>query len=127
MIEEKEYKGEWQIPGDDVWHNGVLKFSPDKRTSLEIYGSFNNGLFDRNAQQIIIGKTSQGDITLVDSHYRSTKHTHTTCVTIVSTRQASCQSVIISQANRKYCLDLYHSDYSTYSSIGCVTGTKFHS
>lgn len=82
MIEEKEYKGEWQIPGDDVWHNGVLKFSPDKRTNLEIYGSFNNGLFDRNAQQIIIGKTSQGDITLVDSHYRSTKHTHATGVTI---------------------------------------------
>jgi hypothetical protein len=75
MIEEVEYKGSWRLPNSDNWINGTLKFSPETGCFLELFGTFgNNTLFEPPYQEIILGKTTGGDITLVEVWYRSSKH-----------------------------------------------------
>lgn len=74
MIEEVEYKGSWRLPNTDTWINGILTFSPETGSSLELFGTFGNGLFEPPYQEIILGKTTGGDITLVEVWYRSSKH-----------------------------------------------------
>jgi hypothetical protein len=82
MIEEFEYKGRWKVPEEESWYNGVLKFNPDKPPLLEIFGTFNPGMFDRDSKQIILGETTKGDITLVDSDYVTHSHSFESGVTI---------------------------------------------
>ena len=76
MISKVEYKGEWKLPTDDNWVNGTLKFDPVLGSVLELFGTFNPGIFDRNSKEIILGKTTEGDVTLVDNWYRRKKQIH---------------------------------------------------
>lgn len=82
MIDEFECKGRWRIPGDETWYNGTLKFSPDAGTTLEIFGTFNQGFLQRQTKVIILGETNKGDITLVDNLYRTTRFSFEPDVTI---------------------------------------------
>ena len=82
MIEALEYKGRWRVPNDDTWYDGVLKFDPIEGVSLEVFGTFNPGMFDKEIKQIILGETTKGDITLVDNHSQSNSHTFDSGVTI---------------------------------------------
>lgn len=76
MTSKFEHKGEWKLPDDENWINGTLKFDIEQGTSLELFGTFNRIFFDRDEQKIILGKTTNGDITLINSWYRSTKTNH---------------------------------------------------
>ncbi|VXC20768.1 ApeA N-terminal domain 1-containing protein [Maribacter litoralis] len=76
MTSKFEHKGEWKLPNDENWINGTLKFDIEQGTSLELFGTFNQPFFDRDEQKIILGKTTNGDITLINSWYSSTKTSH---------------------------------------------------
>ena len=82
MIDALEYKGRWRVPNEDTWYDGILKFDPIEGVNLEIFGTFNPGMFDRETKQIILGETTKGDITLVDNYYHSNSHTFDSGVTI---------------------------------------------
>jgi hypothetical protein len=62
MIKEFEYKGIWWIPNNpENKVSGILKFSPEEGTILDLIGSFEND----NHIEIILGKSYDGkDITL---------------------------------------------------------------
>ena len=72
MIYEKIYKGKFKTPGNTEWYNGTLTFDPENGAKLELFGTFNNWLTDRDSKKIIIGETDQGSVTLVDNWYRKT-------------------------------------------------------
>ncbi len=75
MIEKVEYKGSWRLPDSETWINGTLTFSPETGSVLELFGTFcNSSLFEPPYQEVILGKTTGGDITLVEVWYRSSKH-----------------------------------------------------
>jgi hypothetical protein len=74
MINSFEYKGKWKLPESDSWIDGILKYTPDEDISLELFGTFSKHIFDHSQQSIIIGKTTEGEITLVDNHFRSTRN-----------------------------------------------------
>jgi hypothetical protein len=82
MIEEFEYKGRWRVPDEEFWYNGALKFHPGEPIILEIFGTFNPGMFDTEKKGIILGETTKGDITLVDSDYITHSHSFVSDVTI---------------------------------------------
>ncbi len=82
MVEQFECKGRWKIPGEETWYNGTLQFSPESGTTLEIFGTFNSGLLNRETKTIILGETNKGDITLVDNYYKTTRHSFESDVTI---------------------------------------------
>jgi hypothetical protein len=67
MTSRFEYKGEWKLPADENWVNGTLIFDPDFGTKLELFGTFNPFIFDRESKEIIIGRTTEGKITLIDT------------------------------------------------------------
>ena len=70
------HKGEWKLPTDENWTNGTLEFDIEQGTSLELFGTFNPSFLDRENQKIILGKTTNGDITLIDCIYRGNKSIH---------------------------------------------------
>lgn len=74
MITKFEYKGSWKLPQSEAWVDGTLNYDPDIGARLEIFGTFNRGLFDRSSKEIILGKTTSGDVTLIDNWYLSTKN-----------------------------------------------------
>ena len=76
MTSRIEYKGEWKLPDDENWINGTLVFDPDLGSKLELFGTFNPFIFDRESKEIILGKTTEGDITLIDNWYRGKKQIH---------------------------------------------------
>jgi len=80
MIEKVQYKGRWRLPESETWINGVVTYSPDEGIILELYGTFRKHSFDHSNHDIILGKTTDGGITLVDNWYRSTheKYNYTT-------------------------------------------------
>lgn len=82
MIDALEYKGRWRVPHEDTWYDGTLRFDPIEGVNLEIFGTFNPGMFDREIKEIILGETTKGDITLVDNYYKSNSHTIDSGVTI---------------------------------------------
>ncbi len=71
-----EHKGKWRLPQSDEWFDGTLSFDPDIGARLEIFGTFNTFFLDRSSKEIILGKTTAGDITLIDNWYRNTKTIH---------------------------------------------------
>jgi hypothetical protein len=71
MIENVEYKGKWRLPESETWINGVVKFTPEDGISLEIFGSFGTNLLNHPSQEIILGETIDGEITLVSNYFRS--------------------------------------------------------
>ena len=73
MISKFKIKGEWKIPDKDEWINGTLIFDPEFGNKLELFGTFNPFIFDRKSQKIILGKTTDGDFTLIDNWYRGKK------------------------------------------------------
>ncbi len=73
MINSFEYKGKWKLPESDSWLYGVLKFTSDEDISLDLFGTFSKHIFDHSQQNIILGMTTEGKITLVDNHFRSTR------------------------------------------------------
>lgn len=82
MVEQFECKGRWKIPGEETWYNGALQFLPESGTTLEIFGTFNSGLLNRETKTIILGETNKGNITLVDNYYKTTRHSSESDVTI---------------------------------------------
>lgn len=76
MTSRIEYKGEWKLPDDENWINGTLVFDPDLGSKLELFGTFNPFIFDRESKEIILGKTTEGDVTLIDNWYRGKKQIH---------------------------------------------------
>lgn len=72
MIERIEHKGMWNLPGSETELSGELKFSPDEGITLELYGTFSKSVLDQSSHEIILGKTSIGEITLIRNWYRST-------------------------------------------------------
>lgn len=64
MIDKFEIKGEWFLPADKTNPNsriyGVLRFDPQDKTTLELYGSLNgdNFLPEFKNEEIILGLTS---------------------------------------------------------------------
>jgi len=72
MVEKVEYKGKWKLPETDKWIDGEVKFSPEEGLVLQLYGTFRKNILDRSSRKIILGKTTVGDITLVDSWNKST-------------------------------------------------------
>ena len=76
MTSRIEYKGEWKLPTDENWVNGTLVFDPDLGSKLELFGTFNPFIFDRSSKEIILGKTTEGEITLVDNWYKGKKQIH---------------------------------------------------
>lgn len=75
MVDTLEYKGRWRVPNKDIWYNGTLKFDPIEGIYLELFGTFNPGMFDRATKELILGETTDGDITLVDNYYKTHSHT----------------------------------------------------
>jgi hypothetical protein len=73
MIEKVEYKGDWRLPDSDTWMKGIVTYSPEDGIILELFGTFKKHIFDHSNYDIVLGKTTEGDITLVDNWYRSTK------------------------------------------------------
>lgn len=75
MTEKFEHKGRWKLPNNDECFDGTLSFDPDFGVNLEVFGTFNKGLFNRESKEIIIGETTSGNITLVDNWYKTRKTT----------------------------------------------------
>lgn len=71
MLAKFEHKGKWKVPESNTWLDGTLSFDPDIGAKLEVFGSFNS-FPDRSSKDIILGKTIDGDITLVDVWYSRT-------------------------------------------------------
>jgi hypothetical protein len=82
MTSKIEYKGQWKLPYDEEWINGTLSFDPEYGGKLELFGTFNPNFLDQSSKEIILGKTDNGDITLIDNWYRTKKVTAHTGVTI---------------------------------------------
>ena len=82
MIEQFETKGKWKLPESEAWYNGTLKFTPENGATLEIFGSFNSGVLNQKTKTIILGETSQGNVTLVDNYYKSSNHSFESEITI---------------------------------------------
>jgi len=72
MILLKEYNGQWSIPGSEIWFDGTLTFSIEKGGELKLFGNLKEHFFDRSNKEIILGKTSEGEITLINSFHKST-------------------------------------------------------
>lgn len=70
MIQEEQYKGTWTILGTDINYDGSLKFDPINGPRLELHGSFGLTSMDRPIQ-IILGATTNGWVTLYDTHHQS--------------------------------------------------------
>jgi hypothetical protein len=85
MIEKFKYKGKWKLPNDSKWIFGTLTYDPILGTELEIFGSFNS-IIDRSDKEIIVGKTSKGNITLLHNWYRGSKNNYETGITISTYR-----------------------------------------
>jgi hypothetical protein len=81
MTTKFEHKGKWRLPNNPEWINGTLTFDPENGSELELFGSFNNFL-DNSTKEIIIGKTTNGNITLVDNWYKGCKNVHEGKITI---------------------------------------------
>lgn len=82
MTSKIEYKGQWKLPDGEEWINGTLSFDPEYGGKLELFGTFNPNFLDQSSKEIILGKTDNGDITLIDNWYRTKKVTTHTGVTI---------------------------------------------
>lgn len=76
MVEKFACKGSWRLPDSATWLNGELKFSPDSGIALELYGTFSKNVFDQSDHNIILGRTTEGDITLFKSYYKTTKRVY---------------------------------------------------
>ena len=70
MVQEEIFKGEWSLPGSSASFTGTLTFDPLNGTKLELLGSLNH-LWGPRSHKIILGKTTNGWITLYDTHYES--------------------------------------------------------
>jgi hypothetical protein len=73
MIFKIELKGKWRLPKTNMWYDGILKFEPEDGARLEIYGTFDNNFLENSNQDIIIGKTDGGEITLVENWFKTKK------------------------------------------------------
>jgi len=74
MTTKFECKGQWRLPNSDQWYGGTLTFDPDSGALLEIFGTFNKNVLDYADQEIVLGKTTSGDITLVTNWFKTTKY-----------------------------------------------------
>lgn len=72
MILAKEYNGQWSIPGSEIWFDGTLTYSIEKGGVLKLFGNLKEHFFDRTPKKIILGKTNEGKITLINSFHRNT-------------------------------------------------------
>jgi hypothetical protein len=70
MTTKLEYKGQWRLPNSSEYYHGTLRFDPVLGSELELFGTFNDKLFDRTSKELILGTTTNGDITLIDNWYR---------------------------------------------------------
>ncbi|MHA7830311.1 MAG: ApeA N-terminal domain 1-containing protein [Flagellimonas sp.] len=68
----KEYNGQWSIPGSEIWFDGTLTYSIEKGGELKLFGNLKEHFFDRSPKEIILGKTNDGEITLINSYHRNT-------------------------------------------------------
>jgi hypothetical protein len=73
MISKRKYKGKFKTPDSKKWYYGTLTFDPKSGAELEIFGTFNPIIFDQSSKQMIIGITDEGEITLIDNWYVSTR------------------------------------------------------
>lgn len=69
MIESFEIKGEWKFAIFNEWLKGPLTYDNENGASLVLHGTFNHFLLDRSSKEIILGKTIEGEVTLIDSLY----------------------------------------------------------
>lgn len=60
MIENIEFQGSWRLPDSEIWFNGVVRYSPGEGIILELFGIFDNNLFDLSSKRIILGKNLRG-------------------------------------------------------------------
>lgn len=82
MTSEIEYKGQWKLPNHEDWINGTLLFNPENGGKLELFGTFNPNFLDQSSKEIILGKTNNGDITLIDNWHKTKQITTHTGVII---------------------------------------------
>jgi hypothetical protein len=81
MTENFEINGEWKCPSSDKWLKGSLTYNKETGSLLVLHGTFNTFLFDRSSKEIIIGNTTDGEVTLIDSWYNgSTIHNPTNII-----------------------------------------------
>lgn len=74
MTSKFEYKGKWKLPDTDEWYNGTLTFNPESGGRLELFGTFDYGFHDMSSKPVIHGITNNGDITLFDNWFVTTKY-----------------------------------------------------
>lgn len=79
MIQEKQFKGEWYLPGSKETFSGTLTFNTTNGLKLELIGSYNTGFSGRN-HDIILGKTDKGFVTLLQTRYQSGSYSHETSI-----------------------------------------------
>ena len=78
MIENFEIKGEWKYARCDEWLKGSLTYNTETGALLILHGTFNPFLFEKSSKEIIFGKTTDGEVTLIDTWYiKSTTHNQT--------------------------------------------------
>lgn len=71
MLESREYKGRFRLPTKDTWLTGILNYTREAGASLELQGEFSD--FKRSDEEVILGETTLGLLTLVTCYYRTTR------------------------------------------------------
>jgi|HubBroStandDraft_2_1064218.scaffolds.fasta_scaffold72973_2 hypothetical protein len=69
MIQEEIYKGIWSLAESNEGHPGTLTFNPIDGAQLEIHGQFRPEP-SYSTIDVIVGQTTNGWITLLDTHFR---------------------------------------------------------
>lgn len=82
MIETFEIKGEWKCSSCDEWLKGSLSYNKESGAELILHGTLNPYLFDSSSKEIILGKTTDGEITLIDSWYNGSTIHNLTEITV---------------------------------------------
>lgn len=73
MTTKFEYKGKWKSVNSKEWINGTLFFDPDIGGRLELFGFLDLNPNNSSEKVIVHGKTTEGEITLIDLWHRYTR------------------------------------------------------
>lgn len=77
MIKDFEIKGEWKLPEQNEYVSGTLYFSQLEGGKLELFNQIEQKIIGLETK-IIIGKTSEGYVTLLHNRYRQSSENHIT-------------------------------------------------